>query len=68
MKIPQNADPNITLEQIKSVLRRHSGNSQVLIYLPNGKMLKTEPSLWVEQTVPLRQQLMAILGQENVKM
>lgn len=68
VKIPQNADPNITLEQIKSVLRRHSGNSQVLIYLPNGKMLKTAPSLWVEQTVPLRQQLMAILGQENVKM
>ena len=68
VKIPMNANLNQTLEQIKFTLQRHKGNAQVLIYLPDGKILKTDRDLWAEPTDNLRNQLIAILGHENVKM
>ena len=68
VKIPMNVNLNGTLEQIKFTLQRHSGNAQVLIYLPDGKILKTDRDLWAEPSVALRNQLIAILGHENVKM
>lgn len=68
LRIPAGVDVNINLEQIKSVLQRHHGNIQVLIYLPDGKTLRTDSDLWGENTNALKLQLMAILGQENVKM
>jgi DNA polymerase-3 subunit alpha len=67
LKIPQNADQNITLGQLKETLTRHRGQAQVLIYLPDGKILRTDRNLWAEPTMALRNQLVAILGQENVK-
>lgn len=68
VKIPMNVNLNATLEQIKFTLQRHSGKAQVLIYLPDGKILKTDRDLWAEPSVALRNQLIAILGHENVKM
>jgi DNA polymerase-3 subunit alpha len=68
VKIPTDANLNATLEQIKFTLQRHSGMAQVLIYLPDGKILKTDRDLWAEPSVALRNQLIAILGHENVKM
>ncbi|MFR0903553.1 MAG: hypothetical protein ACLSFO_07595, partial [Anaerovoracaceae bacterium] len=67
-KIPSDENVNIVLEQIRATLQRHHGNVQVLIYLPEGKILRTESDLWGEETQALRNQLMAILGRENVKM
>ena len=67
VKIPSGANVNMTLEQIKTTLKRHGGDCQVLIYLPDGKILKTEPDIWVEASNALKIQLMAILGTENVK-
>ncbi len=67
VKIPANANQNITLDQIKSVMERHRGMTQVLIYLPTGKTLRTDSSLWVEPSADLYNQLVAILGQGNVK-
>ena len=40
----------------------------MLIYLPEGKILRTTRDLWGEITRPLANQLIAILGYENVKM
>lgn len=68
LKIPSDENVNIVLEQIRATLQRHHGNVQVLIYLPEGKILRTESDLWGEETQALRNQLMAILGRENVKM
>jgi len=67
VRIPAGVDVNITLEQIKGTLARHSGKAQVLIYLPEGKTLRTDRNLWVSPEESLKIQLMAILGQENVK-
>ncbi len=68
VKIPANANLNATLEQIKFTLQRHKGDAQVLIYLPEGKILRTDRDLWAEPSNALRNQLIAILGHENVKM
>lgn len=67
VKIPAGADVNINLDQIKTTLKRHRGNAQVLIYLPDGKILKTDRSLWSEPSRALADQLMALVGVENVK-
>ena len=69
VKVKLTADMNrdVTLEQVKSVLKRHPGQAQVLIYLPEGKTLRTDRQLWAEPDQNLAIQLAAILGKENVK-
>lgn len=68
LKVPSGDNLNTTLEQIKFTLQRHRGNAQVLIYLPDGKILKTDRDLWAEPTEALKNQLTAILDYGNVKM
>lgn len=68
LRISANMNEEMTLQQIKVNLARHKGDYQVLIYLPSGKTLRTDNSLWVEPSPALRNQLIALLGQENVKM
>ena len=68
VRIPADVNRNITMEQVKSVLKRHPGRAQVLIYLPEGKTLRTDRQLWVQPDRNLGNQLKAILGEENVKL
>ena len=70
VKVKLTADMNVevTLEQVKSVLKRHPGKAQVLIYLPEGRTLRTDRQLWAEPDRNLGIQLAAILGKENVKL
>ena len=68
LRISANMNEEMTLQQIKVNLARHKGDYQVLIYLPSGKTLRTDSSLWIEPSPALRNQLIALLGQENVKM
>ncbi|MGN0714532.1 MAG: OB-fold nucleic acid binding domain-containing protein, partial [Anaerovoracaceae bacterium] len=68
VKLTAKMNREITLEQVKSVLKRHPGKAQVLIYLPEGKTLRTDRQLWVKPDQNLGNQLMAILGKENVKL
>ena len=70
VKVKLTADMNmeVTLEQVKSVLKRHPGKAQVLIYLPEGKTLRTDRQFWAEPDRNLGIQLAAILGIENVKL
>ncbi len=68
VKLTAEMNREITLEQVKSVLKRHPGKAQVLIYLPEGKTLRTDRQLWARPDQNLKNQLMAILGKENVKM
>ena len=67
VKVPADVDQKITLEQLRSVMERHRGNFQVLIYLPDGRTFRTERNLWVEPTENLKNQLIAISGYGNVK-
>ena len=67
VKITADMDFDSTMDQIKLVLGRHPGKAQVLIYLPEGKMLRTDRQLWVEPDKNLELQLKAILGPQNVK-
>ena len=68
LRISANMNEEMTLQQIRVNLARHKGDYQVLIYLPSGKTLRTDSSLWIEPSPALRNQLIALLGQENVKM
>lgn len=67
LRIPAGTDAEVTLEQIRFTLQRHQGNAEVLIYMPEGKILRTTKDLWAEPSEVLKNQLMAILGSENVK-
>ena len=67
IRIPADMDAASTLEEIKVNLKRHPGECEVLIYLPTGKTLRTDQSMWVEPTESLRKQMAAIVGSENVK-
>lgn len=68
LRIPSGMNENMVLNQVKLNLKRHKGNYMVLIYMPDGKMFKTGSELWVQPSPALRNQLIALLGQENVKM
>ncbi len=67
LKIPAGSDDNLTLQQIKMALLRHPGKSEVLIYLTDGKILRTDRNMWAEPSESLMLQLEAILEEENVK-
>lgn len=68
LRIPKDMNEKMTLEEIKVNLARHSGDYEVLIYLPSGKMFKADESLWVKPDEDLKMQMAAILRPENVKM
>ena len=68
LRIPDDMNEAMTLEEIKVNLKRHQGDHEVLIYLPSGKTFRTEESLWVSPSEELRKQMAAILRVENVKM
>ena len=57
----------MTLDQVKLTLSRHKGDMQVIIFLPDGNKFVADRELWVEPSIGLRNQLIGILGQENVK-
>lgn len=67
LRIPTDMDESMTLEEVKVNLKRHKGDTDVLIYLPSGKMFRADSSLRVAPTDELRKQMEAILRPENVK-
>ena len=67
LRIPNGCDEKMTLQQLTLNLKRHPGNYQVIMYLTSGRALKTDSSMWVQPSDSLRNQLIAIIGEENVK-
>lgn len=67
LRIPSNMDDQMTLMQIRKTLERHHGDTEVLIYMPNGKMMRTDENLWANKNEALKAQLIGLLGLENVK-
>ena len=68
LRIPQGMDNKITMDMIKTALGRHPGEEpvSVYIYLPSGKTLKSD--MKTEPSGSLKNQLIGLLGFDNVKM
>ena len=55
------------LEAVTEILKRHSGNAPVLLYVEGGKALKAGRELWVDPEGQLISELEQLVGMGNVK-
>jgi DNA polymerase-3 subunit alpha len=67
IRVPDKERQIEDLEAIKALLTRHPGDTPVLIYTPDGKVLKTKSDLWVEPTDEFREAVSNVIGGENMK-
>ncbi len=67
IRIPKDMDDRITMDMIDTALKRHSGEklTAVLMYMPSGRTLKSVMRL--EPSGSLKNQLIGLLGMDNVK-
>lgn len=57
------------LEQVRDILLSHRGETPVLIYLgTTGKSMKTKPDLWVNPDEAFQNQVIRLIGKENLKL
>ncbi len=67
VRIPAEVDEAETLELIHKLFRRNHGGATGLMYLQNGKIVRTDPRAGIEPSEGLKSQLGAIVGNSNVK-
>ncbi len=67
IRIPNSETPTDDLEKIKGILKSHHGDTPVLIYTTEGKILKTQSELWVDANEDFREAVNHIIGAENLK-
>lgn len=67
LRIPQEGNPQRTLDQLMVNLGRHPGNYDVLIYPPGGKAIRPRNGMRTDASASLLRQMQAILGDGNVK-
>lgn len=67
VRIPQQGDEKEILEQLRLIFGRHRGNTPVLIYLQNGKIVKTADGGGVHPTVEMFDTVAEIVGRPNIK-
>jgi DNA polymerase-3 subunit alpha len=67
IRIPRDMDDRITMDMINTALKRHAGDklTAVLMYMPSGRTLKSVMRL--EPSGSLKNQLIGLLGMDNVK-
>ena len=67
IRIPKDMSDSITMDMIKTALKRHAGEEpvRVLMYLPSGKAVRSD--MMLDPTESLKNQLIGLLGFENVK-
>ncbi|MDD5823518.1 MAG: DNA polymerase III subunit alpha [Firmicutes bacterium] len=65
--VKEHTDINGILYHINDMVSLYPGDRKVLVYLPNGKMLKGDDAHRVEMTDELRRKLDKLLGSDNVK-
>lgn len=68
VKIPRNMDEKQILEDLNIIFKKHRGSKPVLIYLQSGKLMKTGVGGGITESVELRNTLVNLVGNENVKM
>ena len=67
VRIPQEADEQEILQQLQQIFRDFHGNTPVLIYLQNGKIVKTSPQGGVYPTITFFDTVADIVGRANIK-
>ncbi len=67
LRIPQGMEDRITMDMVNTALKRHEGDKliAVLMYMPSGRTLKSMMRL--EPSGSLKNQLIGLLGMDNVK-
>ncbi len=65
--VDAHGDLNGVLYHINDLLSLYPGDRAVLVYLPNGKMVKVQDSYRAELSAEFRLKLETLLGAENVK-
>ena len=67
IKLPQGADMDRVLGQIRDVMKRHPGGCQAIVYLPEGGSFRTDESLWVVPDYEFQREITELVGEENYK-
>lgn len=67
VRIPADADEQAMLAQLQQIFREFHGNTQVLIYLQNGKIVRTSPQGGVYPTIEFFDTVAEIVGRPNIK-
>ena len=66
IKLP-GGDTSEILERIRRVMLAHRGTYQAIVYMPTGGSFRTERELWVDPGNGFREDITAIVGEENYK-
>ena len=67
VRIPQEADEKAVLAQLSGIFSAHRGNTPVLIYLQNGKIVRTGQGGGVYPSIDLFDTVAEIVGRPNIK-
>ncbi len=67
VRIPQEADEKAVLVQLSGIFSSHRGNTPVLIYLQNGKIVRTGQGGGVYPSIDLFDTVAEIVGRPNIK-
>jgi len=67
VRIPADADERAMLNQLQQMFRDFHGNTPVLIYLQNGKIVKTSPQGGVHPTIEFFDTVAELVGRPNIK-
>ncbi|GAB1476270.1 DNA polymerase III subunit alpha [Bacillota bacterium] len=68
LRIPEDMDEEIALQDIKDLLCSHPGDSPVLIYgSATGKCFRVETKLWIDPSDDFYREMEAFIGKENIK-
>lgn len=68
LRIPEEIDEELALNHIKKLLKMHSGDSPVLVYIAKtGQSFRVDTSLWVNPSSDFMEEMINFLGEENVK-
>jgi len=67
VRIPTDGDETALLEQLQQIFREHRGQVPVLIYLQNGKIVKTSTQGGVYPTIGFFDTVAEVVGRANVK-
>jgi DNA polymerase III subunit alpha len=67
IRIPDRGTQMEDLETIKGILTLHRGDTPVLIYTSEGKVLKTQSDLWVDANGDFQEAVTRVIGERNLK-
>ncbi len=68
IRIQEKQKAGMTLHHLKRILMAHRGFVPVyLYYMPEGKVVLTDQSFWVEESEDLLEEIQALLGENSVK-